>query len=220
MVSLLVCAACGGTDASSDPCTNEDPSTRYNPFAQGAVWSYKITPKMGNAVTGRKTTIIGLEDVGGPHAGVMAYKTHVELSAETKDVWQCTASDLDVRFKTTYYNVSNAAYETDVQTPYRLHLDESAAHTTNGAAWTETFSETDTAPNQAPMTKTESLNWSVVSSAESITVLGVAYTALHVRRVNPKKSETVDYWYAKGVGKLKESGGDTTEELESFTPPP
>ena len=225
---LVLLAACGGSNGGNgtqiDAMKSDapDPATRFNPWETGAVWSYSISQAGKPTVTGRTRTIIGLEDVGAPHAGTMAYKVHVQLYSETKDLWEVPLGDLDVSYKVAFYNTSNVLYETDTEDPYRLKLDESAAHTTTGAAWSETFSETAVVPNATPSTKAETLNWSVVSSAEPITVIAGTYTALHIRRVNPAKNpvETIDYWYAKGVGRLKETGGGTTEELESFTPGP
>lgn len=222
----VLLAACGGSNGGTgtqiDAPGNVDPMTRFNPWEAGAVWSYQISQAGKPTVTGKTRTIVGLEDVGAPHAGTMAYKVHVQLYSETKDLWEVPMGDLDVSYKVAFYNTSNVLYETDTEDPYRLKLDESAAHTATGAAWSETFSETAIIPNTAPSTKSETLNWSVVSAAEPITVVAGSYTALHIRRTNLAKNpvEVIDYWYAKGVGRLKETGGGTTEELESFTPGP
>jgi hypothetical protein len=229
VLSLAVTAACGSSGGGGDDVDGgyadvpgSNAAMRFNPWEIGAKWSYKIgqpgTSKPD--VLNRMTSVEAYEDVGAPNAGTMAFRVHQELYSETKDVWEVARGDLDVKYKTIFYNTSATAYETDTQTPYRLKLDESAAHTATGAQWSETFSETDVATGSAPATKSETLTWSVVSDAEAITVMAGTYTALHVRRVNPAKSETIDYWYARGVGRLKESGGGTLEELMSFTPAP
>ena len=101
----------------------------------------------------------------------------------------------------------------DVDQPYRLKLDESAGHTTTGAQWSTSFTETTN--GGAPATKTES--WSVVDANESLTVIAGTYTCLHVRRTS-NGGTLQDYWYARGVGKVKETGGGQNEELMAFTP--
>ena len=57
----------------------------------------------------------------------------------------------------------------------------------------------------------------MISNTESVTVLAGTYTALHVQRTS-STGTIQDYWYARGVGKLKETGsGAQDEELMSFT---
>lgn len=238
-LSTLILAACGssspdhgpdagtgsgsgtGTDGGVDAPTN--PAQRYEPWRVGATWSYKFTDPTGvkPAATGRKTTIGAQEDVGGLHAGQLAYKAHVETLGGAKDVWETPMGDLDVRYKTAYYGATGALTETDVEQPSRLKLDESVAHTATGAMFTETFMENVVKTGTAPTTKSETLAWKVISTSESVTVIAGTYTnVLHVQRFNAAKAETVDYWYARGVGKLKETGGNNDEELEAFTPGP
>jgi hypothetical protein len=101
---------------------------------------------------------------------------------------------------------------TDIDQPYRLKLDESVAHTMPGAQWSETFTETSGTTSKS---KTE--QWRVVSAAESITVIAGSYSALHVERTS-SGGAVQDYWYVRGVGKVKETGGAQIEELMSFTP--
>lgn len=217
----LACVACGSANVGTPDAI--DVNTRNFPWATGAVWSYKISKDTGPSMTGRKRTILGVEDVGAPHAGTLAFKVHVELYSGSKDIWEAFYGDLDVSYKTDFYNANNQLTDTRFEDPFRLKLDESAEHTVTGAQWMETFNETDLVPGQAPMTRTETVTWSVVSDAEPITVIAGSYTALHVQRMDSSRSppEVVHYWYAKGVGRLKQTGATgEIEELESFTPGP
>lgn len=228
----LTLAACGGSSSNQNPdggsgSANIDaptnPAQRFEPWKVGATWSYKFTDPTAvkPPASGRKTTIGAQEDVGGLHAGQLAFKVHVETLSGTKDVWEAPMGDLDVRYKTVYYDATNALTETDVEQPYRLKLDESSAHTAPGAMFSETFTENVAKTGSTPSSKSETLAWKVISNTESLTVIAGSYTSvLHLQRFNAAKSETIDYWYARGVGKLKETGGSTNEELESFTPGP
>src|SRR5438445_12438304 len=112
---LILCGACGsGTNTGDNNFTNIDPTTRFNPWEVGAVWSYKISQPVKPSMTGRKRTISGIEDVGAPHPGTMAYKVHIELYSESKDEWERPEmTDLDVAFKTAFYDATNNLYETD-----------------------------------------------------------------------------------------------------------
>ena len=59
--------------------------------------------------------------------------------------------------------------------------------------------------------------WTVVSTAETVTVPAGTFTCLHLRRMATDDPQTQkDYWFARGVGKVKESGGQL-EELSKYT---
>ena len=217
MICCLVSAACGSSGSAAGPDAF-DPSTRNFPWQIGSEWTYRYT-RPNSTVTGRKRTIAGMEDVGPPHTGTLALKVHVELYSGTKDIWEAYVGDLDVSYKTRFYDANGVLRYDRYEDPYRLKLDESPPHTVTGATWTETFSETDIVPGQQPSTRMPPITWKVVSDAEPITVVAGTFTALHVERIDMSMTppEVVDYWYAKGVGRLKETGTGEIEELESYT---
>jgi hypothetical protein len=216
----MMCAACGGSGGDTNDGPNVDPTMRYESWATGAVWSYKLTdPNTGATAMNKLTTVMSPRDVGGVHAGTMAFLVHIDQLSGSKDVYEGFDGDRDVRYQSTFYNGAGTMTSTDVDQPFRLKLDESDAHTKTGAQWTETFTETTTSPGSQPSTKTKTEQWRVVANAEKVTVLAGSYMALHIQRTSSGGS-LQDYWYARGVGKLKETGGGQTEELISFTPGP
>ena len=220
----IMLAACGSsgdnsqTDAAAHADTAidspSDPALRYEPWKVGAVWSYRLTDPNGvlPPAMDKRTTVVDQRDVGGVHAGQLAFFVHAEQLKGSKDVYEAIAGELDVRYQSTFYDANGLMTGTDVDQPYRLKLDESAAHTKAGAQWSEMFVETT---STGSTTKTES--WQVVSATEPVTVLAGSYTCLHVRRTS-NGGTVQDYWYARGVGKVKETGGGQDEELMSFTP--
>ncbi len=108
-----------------------------------------------------------------------------------------------------------------IHIPFRLKLDESRAHIAAGASYTDTFEQTAT-DAAGSKTSSETDGWSVVSASESVTVPSGTYPdALHVRRIgNESGTKMKDYWYVRGIGKVKETGSDKqTEELVSTTSP-
>lgn len=218
----LVIAACGGNSTSNDsPPPGDgsvDPTMRYEPWAAGNVWTYTLTDPTGvlPTATGKKTTVGAAADAGGAHAGQTAFLVHVEQLTGSKDVLETVDGDLDIRYGTTFYDANGTVTSTDVDQPYRLKLDESAAHTKTGATFTTTF--TETTDGGAPSTKTE--NWRVISDSEQITVMAGTFSALHIQRTS-STGKIQDYWYVRGVGKVRETGSNAQEEeLESFTPAP
>ena len=225
LVGLLGCGGSNSAGPDSNtgnfPDAPTDPTKRYEPWKVGSHWSYKLTDPAGvkPPATGRVTTIGAMEDTGGLHAGQMAYKVHIETLVGSKDTWELPSGDLDIRYQTKYYDAAAALTETDVEQPYRLKLDESFAHTAKGAHYSETFTENVAKVGMTPTSKTETLVWSVIDDNASITVIAGAYTGvLHLQRYNASKMQTIDYWFGRGVGKLKELGNSTDEELESYTP--
>ncbi|MBL0217649.1 MAG: hypothetical protein IPQ07_27710 [Myxococcales bacterium] len=226
-IGLLACGSSnggGGADAPVGPGTDgavDAPGStqRYEPWTAGSVWSYKLTDPSNTLApqTGQLTTLTGPVDVGGAQAGTQALVAHIDQLVGTKDVYESVSGDLDVRYKTEFYDDLHALTSTETDQPYRLKLDESPAHTVTGAAWSVTFTETATVPGMAPTAKSKTDQWRVVSAAESVTVIAGTYMALHVRRTSSSGS-IQDYWYARGVGKVKETGGGQNEELESYTP--
>ncbi|MCX5745305.1 MAG: hypothetical protein NT062_22745 [Proteobacteria bacterium] len=208
----------GNGDAPPDPNVDAptDPAQRYEPWKVGSVWKYKLTDPSGvlPPAMNKATTIMAEMDVGGVHAGKLAYLVHVEQLTGSKDVYETFLGDLDVRYKTIHFDQASAMVSTDVDTPYRLKLDESMAHVVTGATFSQTFTETTTGAGAGSKSKTE--NWQVISDSEQLTVIAGTFTTLHVRRTGSKPQ---DYWYARGVGKVKETGsGAQDEELMSFTP--
>jgi hypothetical protein len=223
LASILVFTiACGSSGSGGDDQPQPDSTVandmRYNPWSTGAVWSYKLTdPGTGATAMNKLTTVMAPRDVGGVHAGTMAFLVHIEQLTGSKDVYETFAGELDVRYQSIFYDGTGQMTDTDVDQPYRLKLDESAAHTVAGAQWPETFSETSTPAGGAASTKSKTEQWRVVSPNEQITVIAGTYSALHVQRTS-SGGAIQDYWYARGVGKLKETGGGQNEELMSFTP--
>lgn len=224
MLTSLALVGCGGSDPGTGvdaaPNPNVDaPSNvaqRYLPWKVGSVWSYKLTDPKGvmPAALNKKTTIMAEMDVGGVHAGKTAFLVHVEQLNGSKDVFETISGDQDIRYKTIHYGLTGQMTSTDVDTPYRLKLDESNAHVVTGATFTQMFTETTTGQGAGTAAKSE--NWQVISDSEQVTVIAGTYTCLHVRRTG---SAPQDYWYARGVGKIKETGsGAQDEELMSYTP--
>ena len=217
----LFSMACGGSNSGDHPDAVVDPGKRFEPWSTGAVWSYKLTDPAGvlPAALDKRTTVMAPRDVGGVHAGRQAFLVHVEQMKGSKDVYEGPVGDVDVRYQTIFVDDQGITTATDVVQPYRLRLDESVARTKAGAQWTETYTETSTPVGGPAKTTTKSEQWLVVSDAEPVTVLAGAYSSLHVRRTS-NGGRVQDYWYVRGVGKVKETGGGQEEELMSFTPGP
>ena len=222
----------GGADAPAStidsPVASYDappaPTGRYEPWHVGAVWTYHLTDPTGAmpAKTAR-TTMLAWENMpswAGPHAGKPAYKIHEDQLVGSIDAWESFEGSNDVRYAQIDYDQNNAVLDQQYEVNWRLKVDESTAHTAASATWSESFNETTTTVATGTTTNAKTETWQVVNPAEAITVMAGSYTALHVRRTNGAgtTAKTKDYWFAKDVGKVKETGGSQNEELMSYTP--
>lgn len=200
------------------------PSGRYEPWHVGAVWTYHVTDPTGMMpAKTAKTTMLAWENMpswAGPHAGKPAYKIHEDQLVGSIDAWESVEGDNDVRYAQIDYDQNNALVDQQFEVNWRLKVDESPAHVAANATWTESFNITTITAATGTTTNAKTEGWQVINPAESITVLAGTYTTLHVRRTNSggTTAKTKDYWFAKDVGKVKETGGSQDEELMSYVP--
>jgi hypothetical protein len=223
-------SACGGTDPDGNPDSNG--KGPLLPLAVGNSWEYRVTDK-DNVVTQKRTTVLDQEAVGGagPNAAVMAFKVVTrkgpDLNADTgldkTESWQGPdAKDAAriVRYRELSYGAMTQLLQLEeFWSPPRIHADGSAEHTKAGAMWIETYTETKLPVGEvAPAPSEESDYWSVVSPDETVEVQGGRFDhTVHIRKIASTGSgDAKEYWYLRGVGKIKESGAQT-EELTHYT---
>lgn len=221
---------CGGVDPADDqPGAGGDgsggapsvslPEGPLLPWAVGNTWTYRVTK---DGVEALKTTTIGdLEEVGGdgPNADVMAYHVTTAKGTDKKDhteSWQGPSSDEPeriVRYREQSFDASSGKLELEEYwDPPRPHIDGTAEHTAPGASWLEDYEETKLPVGLSKSTHAARELWTVVSNDETVEVpAGTFEHAIHVRKV---AGSTKEYWYLRGVGKLKETGSQTEELTE------
>lgn len=189
------------------------------PWNVGNRWTYRITK---NGVVTKKTTVVGeVELVGGtgPNADLMAH--HVSTDKGVKDhteSWQARSlsePDRVVRFREQAFSAATGKLQSEVfYDPEKLHVDSTPEHTVAGATWLEEYAETTLAVGLSPVSHDVSERWRVIADGETLEVpAGTFDGVIHLRKVG---NSTKDYWYLRGVGKLKETGTQT-EELTDYT---
>ena len=215
-------AGAGGAAGSMGGAGGAPPSTDGSlfPIATGNSWSFRTT---NAGVVGNKTqTVMAMEMVGGtgPNATMMAYHlvTIKDDGADKTESWQAEVDGKIVRFHERSYSASTGDLELEEHwDPYKLRID--GTRLMPGAMYTEQYSETKLAVGMAPATATSSDTWKVISEAESVTVPAGTFSAVVIEKVGgPSSSKR--YWFARGIGKVKETGGSQTEELTSYTVKP
>jgi hypothetical protein len=208
-------------------CGNEDPGggmdgprpdappadQRYLPLSTGATWTYKVTP-LGLPPEDKSQTVMAFEAVP-DRTDVMAFHVLTEKIDGTTESWQADAGDRVVRYREKSYDLAGTPIDDEVYTPYKLRLDESGEHTAAGAAWTESY--TEAINGAAAVARSE--NWTVEAVEEDVTVPAGTFTCLRVRRQGSEFGQAdKTFYFARGVGKVKELG-DQTEELVSYSLP-
>jgi hypothetical protein len=221
---LVLVVACGtedaGVDAGGDQCrVNVPVAERYLPLESGRSWTYQVTAA-GQPVETKTQTIGTLEDVGGSKAGVQAFRvTTTKVNGKTVS-WQEDQGACVQRHREQEKTLADVITVDQVFVPAKLRVDASAARLSVGASWTESYSEISTNPSTGQTTTVAKVQtWTVEALAESVTVPAGTFTCLKVRRKgNDAGQSDKVFWFAKGVGKIKEIG-DQTEELMAFSMP-
>lgn len=218
-------ASCGDGDGQSPAdggAMGDAPpsSQRFLPLRVGASWTYTVTPVTAPAED-KTTTVEALEDVGGLKSGVRAYRVRTEKPDGVTVSWQEDRGITVVRHREQSFTSSAALVSDEFYQPHKLRLDEDAEHTAAGASWMETYQEVEIDPitgAQTTLTKVET--WTVDAASEPCQVSGTELSCLRVRRTGQDLGQAAKtYWFARGVGKIKEVGANQTEELKAYQVP-
>lgn len=188
------------------------------PLTLGATWTYQVTEATGEIST-KKTTVEALEDVGGLKAGTRGFRMRTDKGAEDKTVsWLEDRGNMVVRHRELSYKRGSDIVNGDESwQPFRVRIDERIEHLTTAATWTESYTET-TIKGLATTTTMVSDRWIVDAAEEMVTVPAGTFRCLRVRKLGENGKADKTFWFARGVGKIKETGGQT-EELASFSIP-
>lgn len=217
-VMVLVCviaAGCGGT-TSADPTTKgEATSGPLLPWKAGNRWTYRVTDD--GEVSEKVTTVGDPEPVGGtgPNRDVLANKVVTLKGTSDKTIsWQTASGTSIVRYREQSFSASTGELELEEHwDSHKLHIDEAPERVVAGASWLEVYQETKQPTGEQPSTETVRERWTVLADDEPVTVPAGTFRAVVLQKAGSSKAKT--YWYVRGVGKVKETGGQS-EELVSF----
>jgi hypothetical protein len=187
------------------------------PWKVGNSWTYRVTDSKD--VSTKTTTIGEVEAVGGTgaSAGTMANKVVTRKKDDT-DQTVFWASDLDgrvVRYREQSFAASTGMPNGDQYwDPYKVLVDGGADHNSNNSSWLESYRETKVpASGVAEMAVEKRDLWRVIGTKESVTVPAGTFDSVVFQKVG---GTTKSFWYAPGIGKIKETGDGQVEELVSY----
>jgi hypothetical protein len=210
----------GGTDGSGGP---GDPSQQLLPLKTGNSWTYAVTYSGEAAVTviPKTQTVMEEEPVGGtgPNASVTAFRMVTRKQTDGTQLtvsWQARVGTRVVRYREQAFgeDAPYALVREDHWDPAKLRVDETPDRMAAGATWLETAQQTRVPPGGAPQTEELQDTWTVVAERRPVTVHGRSYEVLILEK---RGSDSKTYWYAPGIGKVKEIGPGATEELMSYS---
>jgi len=187
------------------------------PWKVGNRWTYRVTDK--GVVSEKTTTIEAEEAVGGtgPSKDVRAFRVNTLKDDGTDQTisWQGVVGDKVVRYREQALLQTGGELELEEHwAPYKLHIDGSAEHVAADAKWVEAYEETKILSNGTSTTASQRDAWAVDQADATVTVpAGTFEHAIVFTKAGG--TDLKMYWYVRGVGKVKETGGQT-EELESY----
>jgi len=221
LLSVVLVMGCGSTDPSAND-GGADTCQRATgvllPWRVGNQWTYKVT--QDGEVSQKVTTIEAVEAVGGtgPNAARMANRVVTRKGPTDQTIsWQMSEGDKVLRFREQSFGAQTGELQLEEHwDPYKLHIDGTAEHMVAQKTWVETYRETKLPTDGQPVTGTAMDAWRVVAECETVQVLDNTWNALKVTKTG---GDLKTYWYVPGVGKVKETGGQT-EELVMFEEAP
>jgi hypothetical protein len=223
-LAALLIAGCGQKAITEDapPVVDAAAGTRPDstgplfPLAIGNSWTYRVTDSDG--VVSDKVTIVDSESqVGGSGVHKDEVALHVlttkDDGSDKTESWQAVEGEAVVRYREISYQKASGDLELDEDwDPSKLHVDGSAEATELGASFLMIYSENKTDADGVTTHSEARDRWTVVGVDEQVTVQAGTFRAIHLQKTG---SSLKDYWYVRGVGKVREAGSQI-EELTNY----
>lgn len=229
ILCLSLAVACGGTNGDDDDDVSgpdaaapadafvPDPTARFFPMHVGDTWHYDVQHLAGGVSGPKVQTVEATETLTGAKAGITAFRLRSDKpSGEYTLSWQEDTGDSIVRHLEKSFDSGGVMKTDESYDPEKLRLDESTGHTDMGASYSVSYTEhvVDSA-GTTMITKTE--QWTIEAVDEQVTVPAGTFPCLRVHRTVSQTGSDKRYWFARGVGKVREEGDNQIEELTSYS---
>ena len=213
-------AACGGgndpsaADGGGSGTEQEACATSFLPLKTGLKWTYQVRDLTGGGTETKETTV---EDAG---AGVQqavadglprrrparAARWRTRRSAGSSTPASRSPATRSSRIRPAQGGAAPTPTLLEWWEPYKLRIDESKLR--KGDKWAVTYKEYSRNNGVDAMPRDRNESWEVMGVNEMLTNAAGTFKALHLRRVGTDQNATSDkqYWFACGVGKVRESG--------------
>ncbi len=217
----------GGTDLSNDA------TAPYFPFKVGNSWTYRVTDPATQVMSMKTNIVERMEKVDGtgPNAAKIALVVKT-IKTETRSgrlrtdwvvSWQGFEGTALVRYREQGYtpvfgdlSPSRITYEAWWD-KWQMRFDESTDHTKVDATWTEGYDEFQQPTGFAAGSTNETDVWKVEAIDDACSVPNKpAMVCLRIRKSGTTADAGKAYWFARGVGKVKETGVPLTGQIEDL----
>jgi hypothetical protein len=183
-------------------------SDRYLPFEAGQRWSYTVT----KVDTGERKVKAQHLEAGAD--GTVVQITE-KLDGSTRSVLRVDG-DRVVRLQQEDIDGAGAVEKTTTYAPGQIRIDEADARIVTGASWEEIYDELVSEAGSAPTTVRTRDLWDVVAAETPCNSALGDFTCLHLRRARAEGGVAIkEFWFARGIGKIREVGDKSVEELAS-----
>jgi len=223
LVFVIGLAACGGdtdggdipdaqvTDSTpgASPCGFED---RYLPFQPGYKWTYKVTD-LSSPGTRDKSQILTMEN--DPELGEVIIQTTNKGNGATVSALQ-RIGDAVVRLRQLDLDVASVLERTTTYDPGQNRLDEAAENLVLGAKWDDVYSLSVAKVGSPVVEGQRTDSWEVLGVDVDCDSPFGTLKCLQLRRIRTAGGiSDKQFFFAKGVGKIKEVNASQIEELVS-----
>jgi hypothetical protein len=148
---------------------------------------------------------------------VEAFRIRTEKANGSTVSWQEDRCTSIVRHREQSFDSANAMESDQFYMPSKLRIDETAEHLSVGARWTVAYEEVEIDPVAGETRVSKDETWSVEAIGESVTVPAGTFTTVRLRKITSGEADK-QFWFAAGVGKIKEEG-EQREELRAYSLP-
>jgi hypothetical protein len=243
LVLVVAAVGCGSSKNNNNTGSggNSGGTGSFLPLTIGNSWTYQVKDIDGTIST-KVQTVVAEEAVGGtgPYATTMAFRLvtgNRVADPEGDRSWQAWLP-VDgggmrlVRYREQSVDGQDGFVKNETHwDPPRLRLDDTAARVAAGGSWREpdyTEYKVDMDRDDAGVSfvpdggTTNEVGiqdaWMVVSPSQEITVPMGTFKALAIRRVGNGGSSIKNFWFVRGIGKIRETEeGQPTEELTGYS---
>jgi hypothetical protein len=222
-IATAACSSGGGDDDDDDDgggggggdCGFD--SDRYLPFEAGFSWTYKVTdldPDAGGATAMKEQSLTAVTD---PDYDAVIQQITGKLDGSTRSLLKVDG-DRVIRLKQEDLTTAGDVERTTTYDPGQIRIDETPARLEEGTTFEESYDETVMLAAGGTTTTPTTDEWEVVGfpSGDSCKTPAGTFDCIQLRRTRTAGGVAVkDFFFAKGVGKVKESGDSQLEELVS-----
>jgi hypothetical protein len=213
-VALL--AGCARPDAAG---LDDGLGTDYLPLRPGAEWTYRVSDGTGRSAD--KVARVESRDFPGPRSAGAVFRVRFSLLDGSVLSWERRTRAGVGCLQEETRDATGAVTMEEAYDPPETVVDARPERLVAGAHWNETFTEITPNYRGHPKATLGVVKWTVESTDDRVTVPAGTFACLRVRRAR-KHHGASTFWFAKGVGLVKEVGagplGDQTLALVRAAP--